>query len=101
LTVKKSVLADHLVCLDCGKPFSMLKRHLMTDHRLTPAQYREKWDLPRSYQLVSPDYAKVRSALAKKIGLGRKPERRGAARRSARDGPDRPRRTRIPFSTTL
>jgi predicted transcriptional regulator len=70
--VKKSVLADHIVCLDCGKHFSMLRRHLMTDHKMTPQQYRQRWELPSSYPLVAPDYAKTRSALAKKIGLGRK-----------------------------
>ena len=50
----------------------MLKRHLNTDHQLTPEQYRQKWSLPQSYPIVAPDYAKTRSALAKKIGLGRK-----------------------------
>ena len=70
--VKKSVLADHLVCLECGKHFSMLKRHLAADHQLTPEQYRQKWDLPLSYPTVAPNYAKVRSAVAKKSGLGRK-----------------------------
>jgi len=50
----------------------MLKRHLTTDHQLTPEQYRQKWNLPQSYPIVAPDYAKTRSALAKKIGLGRK-----------------------------
>jgi predicted transcriptional regulator len=72
--VNKSVRADHIVCLDCGKHFSMLKRHLMTDHKLTVQQYRQKWGLPSSYPVVSPDYAKTRSALAKKIGLGRLPK---------------------------
>jgi predicted transcriptional regulator len=69
--VKKSILRDHLVCLDCGRHFSMLKRHIATDHHLTPEQYRQRWDLPRSYPLVAPDYTKTRSRLAKKIGLGR------------------------------
>jgi len=79
--IKKSVLADHLVCLECGKSFSMLKRHLATDHQLTPEQYRQKWQLPSSYPVVAPDYAKVRSSLAKKLGLGRK---KGAARKGGR-----------------
>ena len=70
--VKKSVLANHVVCLDCGKQFSMLRRHLMTDHKMTPEQYRQRWELPPSYPLVAPDYAKTRSSLAKKFGLGRK-----------------------------
>ena len=69
--VKSSVLPSRVVCLDCGRSFSMLKRHLMTDHQLTPEQYRQRWGLPISYPLVAPDYAKMRSALAKKIGLGR------------------------------
>jgi predicted transcriptional regulator len=69
--VKQSAFADHLVCLECGKHFKMLKRHLTTDHEMTPEQYRARFDLPREYPLVAPDYAKVRSALAKKIGLGR------------------------------
>ena len=68
--VKKSVFADHLVCLACGASFSMLKRHLNTEHQLTPVAYRERYELPRDYPLVAPDYAKVRSRLAKKIGLG-------------------------------
>jgi predicted transcriptional regulator len=69
--IKQSVRADHIVCLECGKQFSMIKRHLMTDHELTPEQYRQRWGLPASYPLVAANYAKVRSALAKKIGLGR------------------------------
>jgi predicted transcriptional regulator len=70
--IGQSVRAGHIVGLVCGKHFSMLKRHLMTDHRLTPAPYRQRWGLAASYPLVAPNYAKVRSALAKKIGLGRK-----------------------------
>ena len=70
--VKRSVLADHVVCLDCGKHCSVLKRHLMTDHKTTPEQYRQRWELPFSYPLVAPNYAKLRSTLAKKIGLGQK-----------------------------
>ena len=70
--VRRSVVADHIVCLDCGKHFSMLRRHLMTDHKMTPQQYRQRWDLPSTYPLVAPDYAKTRSSLAKKFGLGRK-----------------------------
>jgi len=68
--VKRSVTGDHLVCLECGKHFSMLKRHLGTDHRITPEQYRQKWGLPANYPVVAPNYAKVRSRLAKKLGLG-------------------------------
>jgi predicted transcriptional regulator len=82
--VKQSVRQDRIICLEDGKSFSMLKRHLMTDHKLTPQQYREKWDLPRDYPMVAPNYAQTRSALAKKIGLGRKggrPAKRAVGRR--------------------
>ena len=83
--IKRSVRNDHIVCLECGKHFSMLKRHLNTDHQLTPQEYRQKWGLPPTYPVVSPDYAKTRSALAKKIGLGRKAvSRKKAGRKSAR-----------------
>ena len=86
IPVKKSITAGHIVCLECGKRFSVIKRHLTTDHKLTPEQYRQKWELPRSYPLVAPDYAKTRSALAKKIGLGRKgtPAQKPAGRRAER-----------------
>ena len=82
--VKQSVRQDRIICLEDGKSFSMLKRHLMTDHKLTPQQYREKWDLPRDYPMVAPNYAQTRSALAKKLGLGRKggrPAKRAVGRR--------------------
>ena len=69
--IKQSLRADHLTCLDCGKPFLMLKRHLRTDHQLTPLEYRQRWELPRSYPMVASAYAKRRSTIAKKIGLGR------------------------------
>ena len=89
--VRRSVRADHIVCLDCGKHFSMLKRHLMTDHKMTPEQYRQRWELSSSYPLVAPNYAKTRSALAKKFGLGRKgsavpkkAERKAARKMAAR-----------------
>ena len=83
VAVRQSVKSDHLVCLECGKHFSMLKRHLGNDHQLTPGEYRQKWDLPHDYPIVAPDYAKVRSRLAKKIGLGRK-SIDGMKRRSGR-----------------
>ena len=82
--VKKSVFADHLVCLACGQSFSMLKRHLNTEHELTPAAYRERYELPRDYPLVAPNYAKVRSSLAKKIGLGIGSRGRGAKKMASR-----------------
>jgi predicted transcriptional regulator len=83
--LKQSIRQDRIFCLEDGKSFSMLKRHLMTDHKMTPQQYRERWGLPRDYPMVAPNYAKTRSALAKKIGLGRKsakpPAKRAAGRR--------------------
>jgi len=71
--VKKSVFADHIVCLEDGKELKMLKRHLKTSFNLTPEQYRERWELPANYPMVAPNYARQRSNLAKKIGLGTKP----------------------------
>jgi len=71
--VRKSVFADHIVCLEDGKKLKMLKRHLMAAYGLSPDQYRQRWELPPDYPMVAPDYARRRSALAKKIGLGTKP----------------------------
>ena len=76
--VKKSVFADYIVCLEDGKKLKMLKRHLKTAYNMTPDQYRERWDLGAEYPMVAPSYARHRSSLAKKIGLGTKP--RGRAR---------------------
>ncbi len=72
VSVKRSVTPDYIVCLEDGKKLKMLKRHLKTVYDLTPEQYRERWNLPASYPLVAPNYAKQRSRLAKKIGLGRR-----------------------------
>jgi predicted transcriptional regulator len=69
--IKKSVTPDFIVCLEDGKKLKMLKRHLMSTYNLTPEQYKAKWDLPKDYPLVAPNYARTRSELAKKIGLGR------------------------------
>ncbi len=86
---KRSVHDDFIVCLEDGKKFKSLKRHLMTHHELTPEQYREKWDLPRDYPMVAPAYAAARSSFAKQIGLGRKPKepvpapKKRAARKTA------------------
>lgn len=73
VAVKKSVFPDHIVCLEDGKKMKMLKRHLKTSYNLTPEQYRERWGLPADYPMVAPNYAKHRSSLAKKIGLGTRP----------------------------
>jgi len=70
--VKKSVMPDHIVCLEDGKKLKMLKRHLKTSYDMTPEQYRERWGLPADYPMVAPNYAKRRSALAKEIGLGKR-----------------------------
>ncbi|PWL19049.1 transcriptional regulator [Falsochrobactrum shanghaiense] len=71
---KKSITDDYIICLEDGKKFKSLKRHLMTHYGLTPEQYREKWDLDPNYPMVAPNYAAARSNLAKKMGLGRKPK---------------------------
>lgn len=71
--IKKSVFPDHIICLEDGKKLKMLKRHLKTAYNMTPEQYRERWGLPADYPMVAPSYARHRSSLAKKIGLGTKP----------------------------
>jgi predicted transcriptional regulator len=70
--IKRSVFPDHIVCLEDGKKLKMLKRHLATSYKMTPDQYRQRWNLPYDYPMVAPDYATRRSVLAKSIGLGRK-----------------------------
>ncbi|QKC86789.1 MucR family transcriptional regulator [Mesorhizobium sp. NZP2077] len=72
--VRKSVTPDYIICLDDGKKFKSLKRHLSTHYGLTPDEYRVKWGLPSDYPMVAPNYAAARSALAKSMGLGRKPK---------------------------
>ena len=74
--IRRSVFADYIVCLEDGKKLKMLKRHLKTSYNMTPEQYREKWQLAADYPMVAPNYAKHRSTLAKKIGLGTKPRGR-------------------------
>ncbi|MFL5258542.1 MAG: MucR family transcriptional regulator [Hyphomicrobiales bacterium] len=74
--VRKSVHPDHIVCLEDGKKFKSIKRHLRTHHDLSPERYREKWGLANDYPMVAPNYAEARSTLAKKIGLGQKRARR-------------------------
>jgi predicted transcriptional regulator len=78
VSVRASVKRDHLVCLEDGKKMKMLKRHLMTEHGMTPADYRARWGLAADYPMVAPEYAETRRDLAVKIGLGRKPgQKRG------------------------
>jgi len=74
--VKKSMTADYLICLEDGKRFKSLKRHLRTQYGMTPEQYRDKWGLPAEYPMVAPNYAVARSQLAKKMGLGQQRRRR-------------------------
>jgi predicted transcriptional regulator len=74
--VKKSMTADYLICLEDGKRFKSLKRHLRTQYGMTPEQYRDKWGLPPDYPMVAPNYAVARSQLAKKMGLGQQRRRR-------------------------
>ena len=81
--VKKSITPDFLICLEDGKKFKSLKRHLRTAFDMTPEQYRSKWSLPPDYPMVAPAYAEARSTLAKKMGLGDKRRRPTAARRRA------------------
>ncbi|MFT5539956.1 MAG: putative transcriptional regulator [Alphaproteobacteria bacterium] len=73
--IKKSVTPDYIVCLEDGRKLKMLKRHLKTAYNLTPEEYRNRWGLPADYPMVAPNYARQRSSLAKKIGLGTKPRR--------------------------
>ena len=77
VSVRSSVKNDHVVCLYDGKKMKMLKRHLMTDHGVTPAQYRDEFGLPATYPMVAPAYAEQRRTLAKSIGLGTKRKRSG------------------------
>jgi predicted transcriptional regulator len=72
VSIRSSVKPDAITCLECGAKFKMLKRHLSTDHSLTPNAYRTRWNLPASYPIVAPDYSAKRKDLAVKIGLGRK-----------------------------
>ena len=72
VAIKKSIAPDFLICLEDGKKFKSLKRHLRTHYDLSPEQYREKWGLPADYPMVAPNYSETRSRLAKDNGLGRK-----------------------------
>jgi predicted transcriptional regulator len=75
VSVKKSISPEFLVCLEDGKRFKSLKRHLRTQYNMTPEQYRDKWGLPPDYPMVAPNYARQRSRLAKEIGLGTRARR--------------------------
>ena len=75
ISIKRSVTADYLVCLEDGKKFKSLKRHLRSHYNLSPEEYRDKWGLPHDYPMVAPNYAEARSQLAKKMGLGTRREK--------------------------
>jgi len=76
VSLKKSITPEHIVCLEDGKKFKSLKRHLRTQYNMTPEQYREKWGLGADYPMVAPNYAAARSQLAKQMGLGQQRRRR-------------------------
>ena len=71
ISVRRSITPDFIVCLEDGKKLKMLKRYLRTNYKMTPEEYRAKWNLPHDYPMVAPNYAKQRSEFAKNIGLGR------------------------------
>jgi predicted transcriptional regulator len=73
---RRSVTNEFIVCLEDGKKFKSLKRHLRTQYNMSPEEYREKWGLPPDYPMVAPNYAKARSQLAKQMGLGQQRRRR-------------------------
>jgi len=83
VSIRASLKKDHLVCLEDGKKMKMLKRHLMTEHGMTPDDYRQRWGLAADYPMVAPDYAETRRDLAVKIGLGRKPGQKRGRRKKA------------------
>ncbi len=89
--IKQSVKPEYIVCLEDGKKQKMLKRHLRAAHDMTPDDYRKRWGLPRDYPMVAPNYAKQRSELAKKIGLGRKPGPKVKTRRKTKN-PTKPKK---------
>ena len=100
--IKKSIQPDHLICLEDGRKFKSLKRHLFTKYGLSPQDYRTKWGLPKDYPMVAPAYAEARSKLAKEAGLGRiskAPESSAPVVKSAaRRGPGRPKATKAEAS---
>lgn len=86
VSIRASVKPDYIVCLECGKRQKMLKRHLMTNHGMTPVEYRQKWGLSADYPMVAPNYAEQRRTLAKSIGLGTKRRKTRGGRGSAKAG---------------
>jgi predicted transcriptional regulator len=85
VSIKRSITPEYLVCLEDGRKFKSLKRHLRSQYQMTPDQYRAKWNLPGDYPMVAPKYAAVRSRLAKQMGLGQQ-RRRGDSQQSTNSG---------------
>jgi predicted transcriptional regulator len=83
VSIRASIKPDYIVCLEDGKKLKMLKRHLMTHYQMTPDQYRARWNLASDYPMVAPNYAEKRRELAKKIGLGRKPNAKRGRKKAA------------------
>lgn len=81
--IKKSITPDYLICLEDGKKFKSLKRHLRTHYNLSPEEYRERWNLPSDYPMVAPNYAAARSELAKRMGLGQQRKKPTRARKAS------------------
>ncbi len=92
--IDKTIKRNEIICLECGKGHKTLKRHLMSGHGLTAEEYRARWALARNYPLVAPNYAKQRSEMAKKIGLGRKPAAAKSKKPAAKSTKSRARRKR-------
>jgi predicted transcriptional regulator len=102
VSVRKSVTPDYIICLEDGKKFKSLKRHLRSTYDMTPAQYRAKWNLPADYPMVAPNYAKARSELAKTMGLGQQRKKSTAlTETAANDGvPAKPKRAAAKAAVT-
>ncbi len=88
VSIKKSITDEYIICLDDGKKFKSLKRHLSTHYGMTPDEYRAKWGLPADYPMVAPAYAATRSAMAKKMGLGRKADEKAKPAKRSRKAAD-------------
>lgn len=100
VSIKKSVTPDYIVCLEDGKKFKSLKRHLSTHYNLSPDEYRQRWNLPRDYPMVAPAYAAARSSLAKSMGLGRKRAAQAPVPAAVEEKPKRTRAPRAAASAT-
>ncbi|WP_406857223.1 MucR family transcriptional regulator [Alsobacter sp. KACC 23698] len=96
VSIKKSVTPDAIICLEDGRSFKSMKRHLAVKYGLTPAEYRAKWGLPSDYPMVAPNYAEARSTLARSMGLGRKPAASAPVQAFAESPAPRARRGRPP-----